>query len=321
MIAKIAPTVLQIRGSNVEWKFDLVKGRLSSWSKGSKNILNTGPALSFFRALTDNDGTDGKDWTAKEVGHLIPHTRSVTWEMNDKNGTAVLKCFQRVAPPALEWSIDATTTYTFDDAHVIIHVTGKPQGINLPQTLPRIGLDLSVSSDFNKATWFGRGPGESYKDKKLSQRFGNYSAAIDDLAPEYEFPQESGNHTETKWVRFDSPEGVSLAAKFLNRPEGFDFQASHYHVLDVDNAKHPYELRKMRRNEVIVRLDMDHHGLGTGSCGMYRFLRLDFLPSRDFFFGLSFEGLVATVDSVVGPKTLPQYALKTSPFEFTVVLE
>jgi beta-galactosidase len=268
-IEQTAPTILQIKGSDTEWKFDLVKGRLSSWLKSSRNILHTGPGLSFFRALTDNDETDGKDWVAKEVGHLSPHTRSVTWDRDSETGSPIIKCRQRIAPPALEWSIDATVTYTFHDAHVIIHVAGKPLGINLPLTLPRIGLDLSLPSDFNKASWFGRGPGESYKDKKLSQKFGNYSAAIEDLAPEYEFPQESGNHTETKWVRFDGPEGACLTAKFLNKPQGFDFQASHCDVFDVDNAKHPYELRKKRRDEVIVRLDMDHHGLGTDSCGKH----------------------------------------------------
>lgn len=266
-ISQLAPTVLQIKGSDTEWKFDLVKGRITSWSKHSKNILHTGPTLSFFRALTDNDETDGKDWTAKEVKHLSPHTRSVTWDSEAATGSAIIKCTQRIAPPALEWSIDAVITYTFHDAQVAIHVTGNPQGINLPLTLPRIGLDLSLSSDFKEATWFGRGPGESYKDKKLSQKFGNYTAAIDDLAPEYEFPQESGNHTETRRVRFDGPEGVTLTAKFLNKPEGFDFKASHYDVLDVDKAKHPFELHKLRKDEVTVRLDMDHHGLGTDSCG------------------------------------------------------
>lgn len=268
-IAQAAPTILEIKGSDTQWKFDLVKGRLSSWTKGSHSLLHNGPQLSFFRALTDNDGTDGEDWIAKEVGHLSPYTRSVTWATDDRSGSATIKCTQRIAPLALEWSIDAVTTYTFYNSHITIHVSGKPQGINIPQTLPRVGLDLSLATGFSKASWFGRGPGESYKDKKLSQKFGNYSAAIDDLAPEYEFPQESGNHTETRWVRFESGEGVSLTAKFLDKPEGFDFQASHYDVYDVDKTKHPYELRKLRKDEVIVRLDADHHGLGTDSCGKF----------------------------------------------------
>lgn len=271
-ISKISQTVLEVKGSDASWKFDLVKGGLTSWLKASKEILHTGPQLSFFRALTDNDETDGKSWLTKELPYARPHTRSVTWDSDSSTGTATIKCVQRIAPPVLEWSIDAVTTYTFYSSHLTVHITGKPQGANLPLTLPRIGLQLSLSPDFDKATWFGRGPSESYKDKKLSQKFGNYSAAIDDLAPEYEFPQESGNHTETRWVKFDG--ATSLTAKFLDLPEGFDFQASHYEVMDVHSSRHPYELRTLKKNEVIVRLDIDHHGLGSDSCGMSSFFIL-----------------------------------------------
>ena len=269
VISKISQSVLCVKGSDAEWRFDLVKGRLTTWVKNAENILHTGPELSLFRALTDNDGTDGKDWIEKELHHIGVHTWSAAWYINAANGTGIIKCAQRIAPPSLEWSIDAVSTYTFHNSSVTIHLSGKPQGMNLPLTLPRIGLSLSLPSTFTKAAWFGRGSGESYKDKKLSQKFGNYLAAIDDLAPEYEFPQESGNHTETRWVRFyTSTGGVSLKASFVDKPEGFDFQASHYNVFDVHKSKHPYELRKIRREEVIVRLDADHHGLGTGSCGM-----------------------------------------------------
>lgn len=307
VINQISQSVLCVKGLDVEWRFDLVKGRLTNWIKQAENILHTGPELSFFRALTDNDGTDGKNWTEKGLNHTGVHTRSVSWHIDADSGTGIIKCVQRIAPPSLEWSIGTVSTYTFYNSLVIIHLSGKPQGINLPLTLPRIGLTLSLPSTFKKAAWFGRGSGESYKDKKLSQKFGNYLAAIDDLAPEYEFPQESGNHTETRWVRFDnSMGGVSLKASFVDKPEGFDFQASHYDVFDVDKSKHPYELRNMRKEEVIIRLDADHHGLGTGSCGMMFPSRLTPLP---------------ILIKLKGPKTLPKYALQTSSFEFTVLLE
>jgi beta-galactosidase len=47
-------------------------------------------------------------------------------------------------------------------------------------------------------------------------------------------------------------------------------------------------LEREKREEVIVRLDWRHHGLGTGSCG---------------------------------PKTMEEYALKSGPFEFSLLLE
>ena len=261
---------LEINSSKSDWTFDLINGRLRSWSKNSKQILHTGPELTFFRAPTDNDGADGADWYAKMVNHLESHPRSVKWE-TPANGPATVTSVQRIAAPTLEWSIDATLTYTFFEDRVEINVKGTPQGLNLPRTLPRIGLQLSLDKSFTDSKWYGRGPGESYKDKKLSQKFGQYTSSINELSYEYEFPQESGNHTETRWVEFSSGES-SVKASFSGKDDGFDFQAGHYDVYDIEKSKHPYELKKLRKDEVIVRLDYDHHGLGSGSCGKFNVL-------------------------------------------------
>lgn len=264
-ISQQAGNTLEIKSSTSSWTFDLLNGRLTSWSKNSKQVLHTGPELTFYRAPTDNDGSDGADWAAKLVNHLDSHPRSVKWD-TQSNGTATITSVQRIAPPTLEWSIDATLTYTFHNDQLEINVKGVPQGLNLPRTLPRIGLELSLGKSFTDAKWYGRGPGESYKDKKLSQKFGQYTSSIEELSYQYEFPQESGNHTETRWVEFSSGES-SVKASFVNKENGFDLQAGHYDVYDIETATHPYELKKLRKEEVIVRLDYDHHGLGSGSCG------------------------------------------------------
>ena len=87
---------------------------------------------------------------------------------------------------------------------------------------------------------------------------------------------------------------TSLLAQFVDvkndssKRRTFDFQATHYRMKDVAKAKHPYELRKKKRSEVVLRLDSEHHGLGSGSCG---------------------------------PRTLDEYALLTEPFEFEILLQ
>lgn len=265
-------TLLRINSPHMKWTFDLLRGRLASWTKGSQEILHTGPGVSFYRVPTDNDLTSGAEWSEKEVRRLKSYTKNVRWATNTSTGTAEITCIQRIAPVSLEWCFKTTTTYTFTDSRVLIHVTGKPSGINTPKTIPRIGLEMSLVKDFATAEWFGRGPGESYKDKKHSQRFGRWSLPIDDLTPMYEFPQESGNHTETQWLQLEgapSPgvDAPSLKVSFLDRPQGFDFQASHYSVFDVEQARHPHELAKRKLDEIIIRLDIDHHGLGSESCG------------------------------------------------------
>ena len=330
--------LLTIASPTTTWTFSPIHGRLLSLTKNGTPFLagaaaaNSGPEFTAYRAPTDNDEPqDGRDWRDRRLDGAKTQTRGSSWGFasspEDKKKDAYeIKVQQRFAPPALSWSIDLDVTYGFQASGALaIRVRGVPRGLNLPKTLPRIGLSFELprawaggsgsGSDSTSAgkgkpaavTWYGRGPGESYSDKKLSQRVGVHEvAAVDELWTDYEFPQEGGNRTDTRWVRFaheggeaavtaqfvdlsssSSPSSSSVAGTEKNR-KLFDFNASHYRVQDVDAARHPYELHRKKTENVLVRLDAAHHGLGTGSCG---------------------------------PKTRDEYALKCEEFEFEVVLE
>jgi len=56
------------------------------------------------------------------------------------------------------------------DSSLSVQVTGSPKGENPSRTLPRIGLVLEMPGGFHSIEWFGRGPGECYRDSKLSRR-------------------------------------------------------------------------------------------------------------------------------------------------------
>ncbi|KAI0201453.1 beta-galactosidase [Astrocystis sublimbata] len=302
------PTLLTIKSPNVTWSFSPIEGEIRSFQKNGTEFLATNPGVTFYRAQTDNDfPQDGADWRDKLLHLAKSRTRSCSWGGAEGNGdgTFVVQVKQRFAPPVFSWSIDLDIAYTFQaNGAVSIRVKGAPQGENLPRTLPRIGLSFELPSTWagsaaksaKKAiTWYGRGPGESYADKNLSQRLGEYSvAAVDELWTDYEYPQEGGNRTDTRWVKFtNSDSGEEITAQFVDLESSdkerklFDFNASHYRILDVEAAKHPYELRRKKTENVVLRLDAAHHGLGSGSCG---------------------------------PRTRDEYALMTWPFEFEVVL-
>jgi beta-galactosidase len=283
---------IEITGTHSKWVFDLVAGRLISWNKNGDDIMAAPLEPSFYRAPTDNDAPgDGTDWKDRLL-HLAS-TRSTNVDWYENNGDFVVRMKQKFCPPVLSWSIDLESIYTFDrSGSLSLTVKGKPRGRNLPTTLPRTGMTLGLTKYFQHVNWFGRGPGESYRDMKLSQRIGRHTfSSIDDLWTAPEYPQECSNRTDTRRLEMSNGE-TSLLVQFFEPsiPEErrtFDFMASHYDVKDIDEARHPIELERKKKEDVILRLDSEHHGLGTGSCG---------------------------------PKTLDQYALKTMDFEFGVLL-
>ncbi|KAI1092083.1 glycoside hydrolase family 2 protein [Rostrohypoxylon terebratum] len=277
--------------------FDTSNGTLSSITHAKNpghNIITVPLALDFYRALTDNDrgGPHGKEWIEKRVHQTRNHFSQMITTETESGCTIVVK--GRVAPPVLAWAVDTVTTFTITQDYCSIRVQAKPHGPLLPSTFARFGLSFGIR-DLNIVEWFGRGPGESYVDKKHAQLMNTWGWSAEAMFYHYEFPQESGNRTDVRWVELRSRWGGDqeypnclLRARF-GEHEGASFCVAPYSTRDIDESRHPHELKRKRRDDHMVRLDWYHHGLGTGSCG---------------------------------PPTLPQYQLRTDrEFDVEVLLD
>ena len=294
---RISPTQISIRGADsCRWIFDLSSGSITSWTRNSQgvNLLTEPLTFCVYRALTDNDsgGKFGPEWRKHRVHQAKTHIVRSTWSILPEIGVIEVTVSSRIAPPVFNWCVATETTYRFNGRDVSIRVHAKPQGAMLPSTLPRFGLKLGLAGA-DSARWFGRGPGESYCDKKLSQQYGNWTCAVDRLSVDYEYPQDNGNRTDVRWVEFlaagAAAENTRILRARFDGIENASFQALPYTAAALDAAAHPYELAARRRSDTIVHLDWVHHGLGTGSCG---------------------------------PSTLPQYQLKTNQeFRFEILLD
>ncbi|QUC22899.1 uncharacterized protein UV8b_07140 [Ustilaginoidea virens] len=265
------------------WSIDAVTGTLVSWRRKSYDanveLISEPICMDFYRALTDNDrGGHGRDWLDRRLHQTRMHAQEVRWD-TVRDGVAV-RIRQRIAPPALSWAVDTAWTYHFRGESVAINVKGKPHGPGLPSTFARIGVTLGLYGA-DRVRWWGRGPGESYRDKKHSQLHGNWASTVDDLWADYEFPQDGGNRTDVRWVEVLGAKGRILRANFgdLN---GASFSAMRYSTRDIDECTHPYELHKRRRGDAVVRLDWAHHGLGTGSCGPWTLPQYSLRSDQDF---------------------------------------
>ena len=186
------PTLLTISSATTTWTFSPVQGALQSLRKGGREFLvpDAGPRFTAYRAPTDNDfPQDARDWQDARLDAARTSTLGCSWGFPDKkegggDGNAFeVRVRQRFAPPVLSWSLDLDVTYTFrGSGAVAVRVRGTPRGLNLPPTLPRIGLSFEAPAAWaGEVSWYGRGPGERYRDKKLSQRAGVRRRPLDRL--------------------------------------------------------------------------------------------------------------------------------------------
>ena len=63
---------------------------------------------------------------------------------------------------------------------------------------------MTLNNTFTDVSWYGKGPEETYWDRKTGQKTGLYSGKIKDQFHRYSRPQETGNKTDVRWVEISS---------------------------------------------------------------------------------------------------------------------
>jgi beta-galactosidase/evolved beta-galactosidase subunit alpha len=254
---------LRVVGPDFALSFDRVRAVISGWEHAGRPLLRAGPRLNFWRATTDNDrGWDNAAAWRKAGLHWLQHRVDGVTVERVGDGVVRLTAHVRIAPPVLDLAFVCDYAYTLHGrGDVVLTAHGVPQG-EWPPTLPRIGLQMTLPDALDRVAWYGRGPGEGYRDSKQAQRFGLWTARVDDLYTPYIFPQENGNRTDVSWVAFTDARGGGLMAI---GDEALNFSAHRFPTADLERARHTVELP--RRDEITVSLDHLHQGLGSGSCG------------------------------------------------------
>lgn len=249
-VEKLKSTLVISAGAST-WTISRTQGRLTSWIKAGKELFQPGKALELgvYRATTDNDNRkDAVEWKEKFVHLSREESRYVSLESNSEDSSVVLTIHSRVAPPSMSWGITEKTTYTFlPDGCLHFECCGLTRPLISHPTSHGLASASASPLRLSASSGLAEG-GESYKDKKNSQLFGNWSSTVDNLFTEYEHPQESASRTDVRWVKFlSSFEGGAMALKAsFGAQDGFSFAATHYTPEDTDSSKYPFQLHSKK---------------------------------------------------------------------------
>jgi beta-galactosidase len=109
----------------------------------------------------------------------------------------------------------------------------------------------------------GRGPVESYCDRKYAAHFGRYSGSVEDQFFPYIVPQEAGNKEDVSCFSLTDESGEGFEIVSLVDP--FSFSVLPYSPENLTEALHGYQLKEEKVSTVLI--DAKQRGLGTASCG------------------------------------------------------
>ncbi|WP_285021366.1 glycoside hydrolase family 2 TIM barrel-domain containing protein [Novosphingobium sp. fls2-241-R2A-195] len=181
---------------------DRKTGLIRSYEAAGKFLLSGG-APNFWRAVTDNDigiGTDRQLAVWKTMSQ-VRKVASVTLRKSPAGTAAVSVVFDLG-----EGAARFTTSYRMlGDGSIDVDGTFEPIDKQLPPPF-RIGLAFSTSQDLDTVEWYGRGPHETYVDRKTSAPIGLWRGPVAHQNHDYIRPQETGNKVDVRWLELSSGE-------------------------------------------------------------------------------------------------------------------
>ncbi len=139
-----------------------------------------------------------------------------------------------------------------------IEVTGSytPNRVRVPD-MPRFGMTFAVPKEMSQVDWYGRGPFETYPDRKTGGEIGIYKADARTWNHSYIRTQDVGNHTDTRWFSLAGKDGKGLKVECA---EPMNFSVWPFTLDDVESAMHPTDLPQRDYNTIFI--DSAIHGVG-----------------------------------------------------------
>jgi beta-galactosidase len=258
---------LKITGRNFELAVGKSSGAIESLKFDGKELIAEPLIPNFWRAPTDNDNGNrmprrlgiwrraGRDRKVGKVTseQISPQVVRITAEASSVEGVPPSNRGQDARDTGWKY----TSVYiVFGSGDIIVSGSIKP-GAELSIDLPRFGMQMAIPGEFSTMSWFGRGPHESYWDRKTGSAVGLYSGPVEEQFHPYVRPQETGNKTDVRWVALTNKDGAGLLA--VGMPL-LSASAWPFTMDDLEKATHINELP--RRETITVNLDYKQMGVG-----------------------------------------------------------
>lgn len=246
--------LLTIKNSNFEVIFDWKEGILNSYTAFGKPIITGSLIPNFWRPPTDNDRGNNMPWRL-ECWKKDTYMRNLTFRNIKKEDD--FKVEIRFGYELPETKSQVILQYIINEkGEIYVSYEFNPNSPELPE-IPRIGMQTYISKELSSVLWYGRGPHETYSDRKTGAQIREHALMIKDLFHHYIRPQENGNRTDVRWFSLldENKNGVIVVGR-----QPLNFSLWHCSMEDIETALHDYELPE--RDAWTLNVDYMQMGVG-----------------------------------------------------------
>ncbi len=262
--SKSKPTVKQddrqvaLEANGVQVVISKSSGLLGRMIANGQWLIGSELAPDFWRAPTDNDFGNGMPTRCNVYRTAGANRELKNIKVEEKGNTVVV-----IADLLLkDIQSDYQLVYTMNgDGSLQIDVSYQAGSDDLPD-MPRFGMLVRLSGDYDQFSYYGRGPRENYNDRNSASFLGIYSGDVADQYYPYIRPQENGYKTDIRWMALTNKEGVGLKVEGLQALSG---SALHFESADFDpglTKKQQHAADVHPRSDVFLHIDLEQCGVG-----------------------------------------------------------
>lgn len=265
IIVEDATSRLTLSNSKFEAVFSKITGTLNSYSYNGVKLIEKPIKLNTFRLPTDNDTRQSGSWDNMGLRNLSARGKGVEFEKS-ADGKTISVTLNTHYTGQNSTAFDVQMTFLVC-ANGVMMVNSFISPLNTGAIIPKIGFRLEMPAEMEQLSWFGRGPWDSYRDRKEACFPAIYKSTVTDQYEEYILPQEHGTKQEVRWISLSNNDGNGL---LFVAPDQMAASAVHFRPEDNytdrnNRSRHPYQFKSC--DNTIVSLDAATRGLGNASCG------------------------------------------------------
>ena len=226
------------------------KGAITEINVNGRNILKAPLEPYFWKPENDNQQKAGFAKRVAPWEKAGENRQLKSIKVSSSKGITTIKCAYTLPVGA-----DYELCYSINSVGDIkVEADYRPTQADIP-LIPKFGMRMRLTSDFDKVEYYGRGPWENYPDRKLGYDIGHYTMPLADFQVDYVRPQDNGNRCDVRWLTLSS-DGCSMR---IDGGQALCIRAWDYGEENL-NVKHPYELK--RGDFVNLNIDLNIHGVG-----------------------------------------------------------
>ncbi|MBQ4606290.1 MAG: DUF4981 domain-containing protein, partial [Clostridia bacterium] len=262
------------------YTIDTVSGLVKSICDNGEELVTCPVEPTIWRAPTDNDRNVKNTWIANGLDRAKVKCYGCKLVSCDGTAAVVEADFSMGCAPH-DPILRGKVTYTVTESQGLTVTYDAHWQKELDVSWPRFGVRLTMPEGAEQMRYFGYGPMESYSDKRLAARLGEFGTTVTDNYEPYVRPQENSSHADCGWARVTTVAGHGF---LFTAETPFSFNASHYTPEQLTRTRHHYELVPNKETTVII--DYKQSGIGSNSCGPALDRKYHF-NEKDFTFTMS----------------------------------